>query len=85
MKAFLKGFDRKDEKFILGALRTTEFEPAERMIRKGTKDRSLIFISGGSFICFKDLENQIFKEGAVLGIEQFLHGKEWENDIICNS
>lgn len=47
MRAFLKGIDRKDEKFIMNALKTTEFDPAERLIRKHTKDRSLIFIASG--------------------------------------
>lgn len=47
MKAFLKGIDRKDEKHILNSLKTTEYEPSERLIRKGTKDRSIIFIAVG--------------------------------------
>ena len=47
MRAFLKGIDRKDEKYILGALKTTEYEPSERLIRKGTRDRSIIFVAAG--------------------------------------
>lgn len=45
MRAFLKGIDRKDEKYLLNSLKTTEFDPADRLIRKNTKDRSLIFIA----------------------------------------
>jgi hypothetical protein len=41
----MKGFDRRDEKHVLNSLKTTEFEPAERLIRKGTKDRSIIFVA----------------------------------------
>ena len=84
IKAFLKGIDRKDEKFIMNALKTTEFDPAERLIRKGTKDRAIIFIAQGQFIAFKEGENEIYKEGAVLGIKEFLRNDEWPNDIICS-
>ena len=36
IKAFLKGFDRKDEKCLMSALTTSELDPSERLIRKGT-------------------------------------------------
>eukprot|EP00347_Sterkiella_histriomuscorum_P003182 403365276 len=85
VRAFLKGIDRKDEKFIMNAMRTTEFDPAERLIRKHTKDRSIIFIASGQFMAFKDTENVIYKEGAILGITEFLRDDEWPNDIICSS
>lgn len=45
MRAFLKGIDRKDEKYILNSLKTTEFDPADRLIRKGTKDRAIFFVA----------------------------------------
>jgi hypothetical protein len=47
IRSFLKGIDRKDEKYIFNALKITEFDPAGRLIRKGTRDRALIFIGGG--------------------------------------
>jgi len=47
IKAFCKGFDRKDEKFLMSALKTTELDPGERVIRKGTRDRSIIFVVAG--------------------------------------
>lgn len=47
VKAFFKGFDRKDEKAIMTALKTSELEPADRLVRKGTKDRSIIFVVAG--------------------------------------
>lgn len=47
MRAFLKGIDRKDEKMIMNALKTTEFDPGERLLRKHTKDRAIIFIASG--------------------------------------
>ena len=71
IKAFLKGFDRKDEKTLLGALRTSELDPADRLVRKGTTDRSLIFVVSGQFIAFGEagMDNLVYKEGAVLGVE----------------
>jgi hypothetical protein len=47
IKAFFKGFDRKDEKALMSALKTTEMEPADRLVRKGTKDRCIIFVVAG--------------------------------------
>jgi hypothetical protein len=47
VKAFFKGFDRKDDKALMNALKTTEMEPADRLVRKGTKDRCIIFIVAG--------------------------------------
>jgi len=47
MRAFLKGIDRKDEKYILNSLKTTELDPGDRLIRKCTKDRSILFIAQG--------------------------------------
>ena len=47
MRAFLKGIDRKDEKYIMNSLKTTEFDPGDRLIRKATKDRAIIFIAQG--------------------------------------
>ena len=84
MRAFLKGIDRKDEKYILGALKTTEYEPSERLIRKGTRDRSIIFVAAGQFIAFKDHDNEIYKEGAVLGVDEFIQNKPWPYDILCS-
>lgn len=47
IRAFLKGFDRKDEKTLMGSLRTSELDPADRLIKKGTIDRSLIIVVAG--------------------------------------
>lgn len=47
MRAFLKGIDRKDEKYLMNSLKLTDFDPAERLIRKGTKDRAVIFVASG--------------------------------------
>jgi CRP-like cAMP-binding protein len=84
IRAFLKGMDRRDEKFLMNAMKTTEFDPAERLIRKNTKDRTLIFIAAGQFMAFKETENEIYKEGAILGVTEFLRDDEWKHDIICS-
>ncbi|CDW84841.1 UNKNOWN [Stylonychia lemnae] len=84
MRAFLKGIDRKDEKYIMNSLKTTEMDPGDRLVRKGTKDRAIIFVAQGQFMAFKDTENEVYKEGAVLGVKEFLRGDEWPNDIICS-
>jgi len=84
VKAFLKGFDRKDEKCLMGALKTHELDPADRLIRKNTIDRSIIIVVGGQFIGFGEGDNLVYKEGAIIGVDQFLKAKPWESDIICS-
>ena len=76
--------DRRDEKQLLNVMRTTEFDPAERLIRKNTKDRTILFVAAGQFMAFKDSENEIYKEGAILGVSEFLRDDEWKHDIICS-
>lgn len=86
VKAFFKGFDRKDEKAIMNFMRTSELEPADRLVRRGTKDRCIMFVVSGQFIGFGELgqDNLIYKEGAVIGVEEFLKHNEWSRDIICS-
>lgn len=47
IRCFLKGIDKKDEKHLFNSLKITEFDPAGRLIRKGTKDRCIIFVGTG--------------------------------------
>ena len=87
MRAFLLGIEKRDERFIVQAMRTIEFEPGERVIRKDTVDKSVLFVAGGSLICFSfdGLENdRVYQEGSILGIEQFLFDKPWEADLLCD-
>ena len=35
-------------------------------------------------MAFKDSENEIYKEGAILGVNEFLKDDEWQHDIICS-
>mmetsp|Transcript_20131 Transcript_20131/g.14860 ORF Transcript_20131/g.14860 Transcript_20131/m.14860 type:complete len:94 (+) Transcript_20131:221-502(+) len=47
IRSFLKGLDRKDEKHLFNAMRVCEFDSSERLIRKETYDRALIFVAQG--------------------------------------
>jgi CRP-like cAMP-binding protein len=84
IRSFLKGIDKRDEKHIFNVMKITEFDNAERLIRKGTKDRSLIFVGAGQFMAFKVEKNEVFNEGAILGVSEFLKDSEWKSDIICS-
>ena len=87
MRAFLQGIEKRDERFILQALKTIEFEAGERIIKKGSKDKSVLFVAGGQLIVFsyEGAENdKLYNEGSILGIEQFLFDKPWDCDVLCN-
>ncbi len=74
LRAFLYGVEKRDEKFIIQALKGTEFESGERVIRKNTYDRSLLFVAEGECIIFNESgENEVLSEGAIIGVEQFLY------------
>ena len=84
IRAFLKGVEKRDEKFIIQALKGTELEASDRVIRKNTWDRSLLIVADGELIVFReDGENDVLTEGAILGVEQFLFNKKWDVDVIC--
>ena len=88
MRAFLQGIEKRDERFIIQAMRTIEFESGERVIRAGTVDKSILFVAGGDLICFsyEGLDNDLmYREGTILGVEQFLFDKPWPADILCNT
>lgn len=85
IRAFLKGCEKRDEKFIISAMTATEFEGGERVTRKGTYDRAILIVSGGQLIQYNlEGENVVYEEGAILGIEQMLYNKTWEHDLICS-
>ncbi len=52
MRAFLQGIEKRDERFVIQAMRTIEFETGERVIRSGSVDKSVLFVAGGELICF---------------------------------
>ena len=85
MRAFLQGVEKRDERFIIQAFKNIEFEAGERVIKKDTWDKSVLFLAGGELIAFRGEENEVYQEGAILGIEQFLFDKPWDDDILCKS
>ena len=73
MRAFLQGIERSDERYIQQVLKVIEFETKERIIRKDTWDRSILILAGGKITSFDDsLQGEVYTEGAILGVEQFL-------------
>ena len=85
IRAFLKGIEKRDEKYIIGVMKNIEMENGERIIRSGTYDRCVIFLAGGELMSFTNDKNTVYTEGAILGIEQFLFNKPWAEDIMCKS
>ena len=72
MRAFLQGVEKRDERFIQQAMRIIEFEAGEKVIQRGTWDKSVLFVAGGDLICFsmEGVENdEVYTEGTILGIE----------------
>ena len=72
MRAFLQGVEKRDERFIVQAMRTIDFEAGEKVIRRGTWDKAVLFVAGGELICFskEGVENdELYTEGTILGIE----------------
>lgn len=33
---------------------------------------------------FKDVENEIYKEGTILGVNEFITDSPWPHDVICS-
>jgi len=52
MRAFLNGVEKREEKFITNGFRATEFETADRVIKKDTWDRSMLIVAEGQLISF---------------------------------
>lgn len=86
MRAFLAGVEKRDEKFIINGLKATEFDTADRVIKRDTWDRSLLIVCDGELLAFDENgENKVYTEGSIIGVEQLLFNKKWDCDIICKS
>jgi len=80
IKTFMQGFDRKDERLFMVDVKGSNTQPGDRVVRRGTKDRSLYFVISGAFIGLGDdypAKRETFKAGAVIGVHQFLHDDQW--------
>lgn len=83
MRAFLKGIDKRDEKYIINVMTNIEMENSERVIRAGTTERCIILVASGELVAYEGDKNTTYTEGAILGVEQFLFNKPWKEDFIC--
>lgn len=83
VRAFLKGIDKRDEKYIINVMTNIEMEGGERVIRAGTYERCVILVAGGELVAYEGDKNTTYTEGAILGVEQFLFNKPWGEDYIC--
>ena len=84
MRAFLHGIDKRDERSILQQFKNIELNSGGKLINKNSHDRSLMFIATGQVMSMRSNKNQTFDEGSIIGIEQFLFGKAWEDDLYCS-
>ena len=50
-------------------MKNIEFEAGEKVIKKDTWDKSILFVAGGELIAFRSDENVIYEAGTILGIE----------------
>lgn len=86
IRSFMNGFDRKDERLFMNDVKGSNTQPGDRVVRRGTKDRSLYFVISGAFIGLGEdypAKKETYKAGAIIGVTQFLHDDKWTSDIIC--
>ena len=69
IRAFLKGMEKRDEKYIINAMTNVEMESGEQIIRAGTHEKSIIMVAGGEVVAFSKDENVVYQEGAIFGVE----------------
>ena len=63
-----------------------EIEASEVLYKKESMERAIIFVTKGTLVEFTASGDNIeYRSGAILGVEQFLFNKKWENTIICET
>ena len=80
IRTFMAGFDRKDERLFMNDVKGSNSQPGDRIIRRGTKDRSLYFVISGKYIGLGEdypAKKETYKAGAIIGVTQFLHDDKW--------
>ena len=60
VRAFLKGIDKRDEKYIINAMSNIDMESGEAVIKAGSYERCVILVAGGELIAFSGSENTIY-------------------------
>jgi len=53
IRNFVKGLDKRDEKFLFNFLRFTDFDPGDVVFKAGTMEKAIVLIASGEFIEFK--------------------------------
>lgn len=87
IKTFLAGMDKKDERIFFSDVKGMVSNPADRVIRRNTRDRALYFVVSGQFFGMDDSypsNRTTYKTGAVIGVQEFLHDDKWNMDLICH-
>ncbi len=85
-KSFTRGLDKKDEKVRGDESQKIEIEASEVLYKKESMERAIIFVTKGTLVEFTASGDNIeYRSGAILGVEQFLFNKKWENTIICET
>lgn len=85
-KAFTRGLDKKDEKVLGDESQKIEIESSEVLYKREAMERAIIFVTKGTLLEFTPNGDNIeYRTGAILGVEQFLFNKKWENTIICET
>jgi signal-transduction protein with cAMP-binding, CBS, and nucleotidyltransferase domain len=85
-KSFTRGLDKKDEKVLGDESQKIEIEASEVLYKKESMERAIIFVTKGTLVEFTASGDNIeYRSGAILGVEQFLFNKKWENTIICET
>jgi hypothetical protein len=60
IRAFLKGIDKRDEKYIINVMKNIDMEAGERIIRAGSQEQAVIIVAGGELVAFKNDENTFY-------------------------
>ena len=85
-KSFTRGLDKKDEQVLGDESQKIEIEASEVLYKKESMERAIIFVTKGTLVEFTASGDNIeYRSGAILGVEQFLFNKKWENTIICET
>lgn len=72
----------------MAIMKAQVFNPGDRVIRHGSKDRAVFFVVKGEVFGLDEtfpVTRNLFSCGAVLGIDSFLDNDKWTMDVICKT
>lgn len=86
-RTFLNGMDKRDERVFIVDIKAKQFNAGERVVNERTKDRALLIVMSGQFVAMDEQSypdrGNVYKTGALLGIDQFLNDEFWPCNLIC--